>query len=393
MYPRTCGRVAAAAKSARRIRYIRRMPMSLSHLRRYAIARSLFKPTTLKRAIEKLGFVQADPIRAPARAQDLTLRHRVNGYRAGDLERLYPTLALEEDFFVNYGFLPRTHHVLMHPRKVRTRSSPKRTRQTQEILEFVRERGAVHPREVDAHFAHGRVTNWFGGSSNASTQLLDHMHYRGLLRVARRDGGTRVYVAREAALAEMPLALKDAKALAATKMDALVDVIVRKYAPLPGGSLGFLVNRLQYGAPQWAKERRAALVRAKQRLPHARVEGIEWYWPAGERPQSARWRLDDEVRLLTPFDPVVWDRPRFEIFWNWVYRFEAYTPAPKRKLGYYALPLLWHERVIGWGNLTVVEGRLSAEFGYTDGNAPRNLTFRAALEAELERVRTFLKSV
>ena len=104
------------------------------------------------------------------------------------------------------------------------------------------------------------------------------------------------------------------------------------------------MNRLQYGAPQWAKERRAALARAKQRLHHARVEGIEWYWPAEERPQSARWRLDDEVRLLTPFDPVVWDRRRFEIFWNWVYRFEAYTPAPKRKLGYYALPLLWHER-------------------------------------------------
>ena len=391
MYPRTWGRVAAAAKPRPRIRYIRRMPVSLSHLRRYAIARSLFKPTTLRRAIEKLGFVQADPIRAPARAQDLTLRHRVNGYRAGDLERLYPTLALEEDFFVNYGFLPRTHHALMHPRKVRARSSPKRLRQTAEILAFVRERGAVHPREVDAHFSHGRVTNWFGGSSNASTQLLDHMHYRGLLRVARRDGGTRVYIAREAALAEIPGAADDAKALGATKMDALVDVIVRKYAPLPSGSLGNLVNRLQYGAPQWAKERRAALARAKQRLPHARVEGIEWYWPAEERPESLRWRLDDEVRLLTPFDPVVWDRPRFEIFWNWVYRFEAYTPAPKRKLGYYALPLLWHERVIGWGNLTVVEGRLSAEFGYTDGQAPRSSRFRAALEAEMERIRAFLK--
>ena len=391
MYPRTWGRVAAAAKPRPGIRYIRRMPISLSHLRRYAIARSLFKPTTLRRAIEKLGFVQADPIRAPARAQDLTLRHRVNGYRAGDLERLYPTLALEEDFFVNYGFLPRTHHALMHPRKVRARSSPKRLRQTAEILAFVRERGAVHPREVDAHFSHGRVTNWFGGSSNASTQLLDHMHYRGLLRVARRDGGTRVYIAREAALAEIPGAADDAKALGATKMDALVDVIVRKYAPLPSGSLGNLVNRLQYGAPQWAKERRAALARAKQRLPHARVEGIEWYWPAEERPESLRWRLDDEVRLLTPFDPVVWDRPRFEIFWNWVYRFEAYTPAPKRKLGYYALPLLWHERVIGWGNLTVVEGRLSAEFGYTDGQAPRSSRFRAALEAEMERIRAFLK--
>jgi uncharacterized protein YcaQ len=369
------------------------MPISLSHLRRYAIARSLFKPTTLRRAIEKLGFVQADPIRAPARAQDLTLRHRVRGYRAGDLERLYPKLALEEDFFVNYGFLPRTHHALMHPRKVKHRSSPTRTRRTTEILEFVRARGVVHPREVDAHFSHGRVTNWFGGSSNASTQLLDHLHYRGLLRVVRRDGGTRVYVAREGMLPEIPIAAAEAKALGASRMDALVDVIVRKYAPLPSGSLGNLVNRLQYGAPQWANDRRAALARAKQRLPHARVDGIDWYWPAEERPQSARWRLDDEVRLLTPFDPVVWDRRRFEIFWNWVYRFEAYTPAPKRRLGYYALPLLWHERVIGWGNLASVDGGLSADFGYTDGKAPRNPGFRAALEAELERVRTFLKSV
>ena len=63
--------------------YHRGMRVTLEHLRRYAIARSLFRPTTLGRAIRKLGFVQADPIRAPARAQDLTLRHRVAGYRAG----------------------------------------------------------------------------------------------------------------------------------------------------------------------------------------------------------------------------------------------------------------------------------------------------------------------
>ena len=93
------------------------MPPTLEQLRRYAIARSLFKPTTLRRAIRKLGFVQADPIRAPARAQDLTLRHRVIGYRAGDLERRYPRLGIEEDYFVNYGYLLREHHRLMHPRK------------------------------------------------------------------------------------------------------------------------------------------------------------------------------------------------------------------------------------------------------------------------------------
>ena len=79
--------------------------MTLDDLRRAAVARSLFPAGTLQRALDTLGFVQADPIRAPARAQDLTLRHRVTGYRAGDLERKYSNLDIHEDFFVNYGFL------------------------------------------------------------------------------------------------------------------------------------------------------------------------------------------------------------------------------------------------------------------------------------------------
>src|SRR5258705_12598784 len=92
------------------------MLTTLDDLRQFAVAHSLFKPTTLRRALHKLGFVQADPIRAPARAQDLTLRHRVNGYRAGDLERRYAELGIEEDFFVTYGFVTSSIQALMHPR-------------------------------------------------------------------------------------------------------------------------------------------------------------------------------------------------------------------------------------------------------------------------------------
>jgi uncharacterized protein YcaQ len=359
------------------------MATTLEHLRRYAIARSLFKPTTLGRAIAKLGFVQADPIRAPARAQDLTLRHRVVNYRAGDLERRYPRMALEEDFFTVYGFLPRAHHALMHPRTSRHKWTPTRTRQADAVLAFIAERGIVHPREVEAHFAHGKTTNWFGGISNVSTQLLDAMHYRGLLRVARREGGTRVYAVRESAL---PPETTDIDA----RIDALVDLIVGKYAPLPGSTLGQLVHRLRAAAPQWDKHRRGALARAKARLGKARVGGNEWYWPSRESPNSRRWQPDDEVRLLTPFDPIAWDRRRFEIFWGWAYRFEAYTPAPKRKLGYYALPLLWHDRMIGWGNLSVQQGRLQSSFGFLQGRPPRAPAFRKALEAELARMRAFL---
>jgi len=90
--------------------------VTLDDLRRAAVARSLFPPTTLQRALDTLGFVQADPIRAPARAQDLTLRHRVTGYRAGDLERRYSDLDIHEDFFVNYGFVTSAVQALMHPR-------------------------------------------------------------------------------------------------------------------------------------------------------------------------------------------------------------------------------------------------------------------------------------
>src|SRR3954464_10997379 len=92
------------------------MPIRLDDLRRFAVTNSLFVPTTLRRALHKFGFVQADPIRSPARAQDLILRHRVKNYRAGDLERRYAELDIEEDFFVVYGFVTSSLHALMHPR-------------------------------------------------------------------------------------------------------------------------------------------------------------------------------------------------------------------------------------------------------------------------------------
>jgi uncharacterized protein len=361
----------------------RRMPtLTLDDMRRYAVKRTLFQ-TTLVKAIERLGFVQADPIRAPARAQDLTLRHRVRDYRAGDLERRYPRLAIEEDFFVNYGFLPRATQQLLHPRTAYKAWTKRRWAMAQEVLDFVREHRAVHPREVDACFQHGKTRNWFGGSSNASTQLLDGMHYRGLLRIARRDAGVRVYTAAG------PRAVTEKGDVSAT-MDSLVDVIVAKYAPLPEPSLRSLIGQLRHAAPQWTHERVAAFRRAIARLPSAEIDGLRWYWPDVESPGSPHYEPDDAVRLLAPFDPIVWDRRRFELMWGWAYRFEAYVPASKRVRGYYALPLLWRDRVIGWANAAVQDGRLMVQPGYVGGRAPRDAAFSRALQHEVARMAAFL---
>ena len=357
--------------------------VTLDALRAMAISRSLFAPVRLKRAIDRLGFVQADPIRAPARAQDLILRHRVAGYRAGDLERRYAALDIEEDFFINYGFVSREVHGLMHPRERRTIPAEPRTRR-HKVLAFVRDRGEAHPREVDTHFSHGTVVNYWGGSSNATTHLLDALHYGGLLRVTRRERGIRVYAVREAG-GPADISPRD-------RLDRLVDVVVGIYAPLPLASLSFVVRRLRYAVPQLQKGIPAALARAKARLASARVDGEDWFWPQEWTPASRNVSsaVDDRVRLLAPFDPVVWDRHRFERFWGWAYRFEAYTPVAKRKLGYYALPVLWRDRVVGWANVALVNARVSADLGYVAGRAPRDRGYAPALERELSAMEAFL---
>ena len=337
-----------------------------------------FGARPLPAALEALGFVQADPIRAPARAQDLTLRHRVANYRAGDLERLYPSLPIEEDVLINYGFVTRRVSALMHPRQGAGLLPSATNKRAQAVLAYVRECGEVHPRAVDAHFSHGTVVNYWGGQSSATTHLLELMHYKGWLRVARRDTGIRIYAVHQ----------HEAPALTAAerhrRMDALVDVLVRKYAPLPASSLATVLRRLRYGVPQWSHLITKAALRAKQRLAHAQIDGETWYWPADESFEERD--AEDVVRFLAPFDPLVWDRRKFERLWDWGYRFEAYTPVAKRKWGYYALPLLWRDLVIGWVNVN--NAHVAA--GFVSGRAPRDRAFKAAFEAEVERLRNFL---
>lgn len=337
--------------------------MTEDELRARAVG-SLFAPTTLARALAAQGFVQADPIKAPATAQDLMLRHRVAGYRAGDLERLYPTLDLDEGYLYAYGFLTRELHALLHPTRAKGL-----TKTEQQVLEVVRARGRVHPKDLAVLGIRRRVNAW-GGKSKATTMALDELQHRGLIRVVAREAGIRVYEPTP----ERPAVTQEG-------LRRLVLAIAHILAPAPEASLRRACNALRrLGDP------RAALKEliAEGTLERHLVNGEAWVTPPRAEPEVPR-----VVRFLAPFDPVVWDRARFERLWGWEYRFEAYTPIPKRVRGYYALPLLWVDRVIGWVNAKVEDGELVVEPGFVAGK-PRGPEFRREYDAEVARFEGFL---
>ena len=352
------------------------MERSVRTLRADALRRSLFPPTTLPAAIERLGFVQADPIRAPARAQDLILRHRVRGYRADDLERSFESLAIDEEYLYAYGFLSRTYAALLHPRRVHRLSALDR-----HVLAAAASGGRVHPRDLEGRLRRGRAINAWGGYSNATTRSLMRLQRSGLLRVAARQSGVRLY--------ELPGDRAGALASNARRR-GLALLLAAIFAPVPVASLQRVISEAARFLP--AGERSTTVVArlvAEGALATATVDGIAYAWPADAPPLPAA--DDGTVRFLAPFDPVVWDRKRFEHFWGWPYRFEAYVPAPKRKLGYYALPIAWRERMVGWVNVSSGAAGLDVAAGFVTAR-PRERAFRSAFDDEVERVRSFLRS-
>lgn len=373
------GRAGALLKT-KVSRYTQGMTVTPAQLRAAALGTLTAQPD-IQTALNQLGFVQADPIRAPARAQDLTLMQRVAGYRAGDLERHYPALDIEEDMLPNYGFVTHAVHRLLHPR---VQPELKIERDVpglgEQVLAHVQAQGEAHPKALEQVFGKVRVGNYWGGSSNAATRSLEGLHRRGLLRVVRREKGVKVYgPARPSAHA--PLS-------AGERATGMVQLLARLYGPLPRASLGYLLSLSGYGAPGLQTELRQALGELEGGwLESAKVEGQMYLWPAEDGLEGTPL---SGVRIVGPFDPLVWDRRRFAHLHGWAYKFEAYTPPAKRLMGYYALPLFWNEQAVGWANLSVEQGQLVSDLGFVPG-VRQTAKLRKGIEAELERYRRFLQ--
>jgi uncharacterized protein YcaQ len=206
------------------------------------------------------------------------------------------------------------------------------------VLSAVREAGVVHPRELEERFGRRRVINAWSGYSQATTQALELLRHRGTVRVARRENGIRLYAPIPSLADVLP---------AAERLKQLILRIANILTPISEKTLySQTAPYRRLGSPRAVT---SELLKSGE-LEMSKADGVTYLWPYR---QTSVGEATPQVRFLAPFDPVVWDRRRFERFWGWPYRFEAYTPPAKRVRGYYAMPLLWRDSVVGWVNAGV----------------------------------------
>lgn len=347
----------------------------LALLRRRAVAAAFPAVRPLGEAMAAMGFVQADPIRAPARAQDLILRHRASGYRAGDLERGFPRLGLEEVYLHVYGFAVPSLADMAFPRA--GGATPEGL--AAEVLAHVHARGPVHPRDLDAVFGRMQAVNNWGGVSSAGTRALGWLQDHGHLRVSRREQGIRVYAPRaRVAHGLSPQA----------RLEGMVLALAGLLQPIPAPSLA-TINAYLAGRMLGPRSRLDAIAPLLRRgLLRREMHGGAAWIALAEAPEQAE-PAPRRVRILAPFDPLIWSRRRLEALWDWSYRFEAYTKPEKRVMGYYAMPLLWGEALVGWVNAQRTPDGLDVQAGFRDGR-PAGVAFARAFDAEVARMERFL---
>ncbi len=313
-------------------------------------------PASVQRLVERLGFVQIDSINVLERAHHLTLHTRLDGYRPEALTRLLERdRSLFEHWTHDASAVPLVFHEHWKPRFARydTRKDHHAWWQSRlggdpkplldRVLARVREDGPLRGRDLEEERAEdggGPWWNWHPGKA-----ALEHLWRTGHLAIARRDGFEKVYdlserVHPEAHAAPTP---DDATHVAWACRSALE----RLGAATASEVAAFWAAIPVADARRWCDD---AVARGE--LEPVEFDDLDGRCRKGYATDASR-RLariepwSDEVRLLCPFDPVIRDRNRLARRFGFDYRFEAFTPAAKRRYGYFVLPILHGERFIG----------------------------------------------
>ena len=297
-----------------------------------------------------MGALQIDTIHVVARSPYFVLWSRLGDYQQRWLEELLAEGQLFEYWSHEACFLPIEDYPLYRHRMLDASSQgwhysrswvESHRLDIERLLAFIGERGAV--RSADFARTDGKAGGWWEWKTEK--RALEMLFTSGELMVARRQNFQRVYDLRERVLpswhdgrlppveqARRELALKAVRALGITTARWVADY--------------FRTGKRETLDTVSALAREGALLTAEV----AGWEGPALFHPENRRliKEAASGKLKPELTtLLSPFDPLVWDRARARAAFGFDYRLECYTPGPKRRYGYFVLPILRRGGLVG----------------------------------------------
>jgi uncharacterized protein YcaQ len=325
--------------------------LSLTEARRLVVRSQLLsgpRPRSILEVAERLGRIQVDPTATVERAERLVLWSRLGAYDVGELRRL---LEERRELFEYAAFLIPTANLPLHRPVMRRYPRPEYTRGRYigewlrdnaafrtYVLSELRSRGPLRSRDLDDRAeVPWRTGGWNDGKNLG--RMLDILWDAGEIAISRREGSERVWD-----LFERVLPVDDGPAIPDEVV--AIETMERQLRARGLADHGF-GTALDYRLP--ARETGlASLLADGVGIPVA-IDGYPGEWLAHRdglhELDEAAWQ--PRTTLLSPFDPLVSDRERAEALFDFRYRIEIYQPASKREFGYYVLPILHGERLIG----------------------------------------------
>lgn len=301
-------------------------------------------------AVRRMGVLQIDSISVVARSPYLVLWSRLGSYDPVWLDELLAEGALFEGWSHAACFVPIEDYGLYrrfmleggaksrawfsaHPEEVRR------------VLERIRQGGPVR----SAEFARtdGKAGGWW--EWKPEKRALEHLFAAGEIMISRRDPNFhRVYDLRERVLERALPGWEDGLAPAPEEVRrALALKAVRALGVASARWVPDYFRTPKKGAAELLEE-----LADEGTLIRAGIEGLGPAYVHSENAALAETVLSDvlgpsRTTLLSPFDPVVWDRARASELFGFDYKIEVYTPAAKRRYGYYSLPILHRGALVG----------------------------------------------
>jgi len=344
---------------------------------------------TFDRTLTRTGVLQVDSVNVLQRAHFMPLYSRMGPYDVDLLRRAAerrPRRVVEYWAHVQ-ALMPVDLWPLMRHRMEKYRSERGKWGFTADadlepqVLAAVRDRGPVTARDLEEEFSTGpRTKEHWGWNWSESRKVLDYLYLVGDVAIAGRTSQFEV-------LYDVPERVLPAAVLAAptpSPQEAVTELVRRAARSHGVASANCLADyyrlRLQpdHGKPS-AKVAVDQLVEAGELVP-VTVQG--WKRQAYLHRDARLPRRVAARTLLSPFDPVVWERARAEALFDFFYRIEIYVPAEKRLHGYYVLPFLLGDRLVGRVDLKAdrASGSLLVPGAFAEPHAPEETAEELALE-------------